>query len=79
MQANSAPCEKCTTEISTDAEICPSCGYEPASSSRTVRKVFLVVGWFLTISIIGSPIGIPMLLLYYIADRRVEGERPASV
>jgi hypothetical protein len=72
------PCQKCQTDINTDAEVCPSCGFDPQSDGRLMRKVFLVGGILLTASLIGAPIGIPMLLTYYIAVRNVREKRPTA-
>lgn len=33
--SDTAPCEKCNSQISTDALKCPQCGYEPSSSYLT--------------------------------------------
>ena len=77
MGEQTAPCEQCQCEINTDAKICPQCGFDPQANGRLMRKVFFIGGFFLTLSIIGSPIGIPMLLLYYIADKQVGKKRPA--
>jgi hypothetical protein len=79
MGTDTAPCEQCRTEIDIDAATCPQCGFDPQANGRLMRKVFLVGGFFLTLSIIGAPLGIPMLLLWYVADRQVKKQQPAAV
>jgi len=78
MQSDTGLCEKCDSEVSTNAERCPNCGYAPQAKGRTVRKLFFVFGMLLTLSVIGAPVGIPMLLLYWFADRQVSGKTVVS-
>jgi hypothetical protein len=79
METQTAPCEKCKSKIRTDAELCPECGYDPQKNGRLMRKVFFIVGLLLTASVIGSPVGIPMLVIAIYANHRVGNQRPAAV
>lgn len=73
------PCTKCTREISTDASVCPECGYDPQSKGRLARRIFYIVGVVCTVSIIAAPIGIPILLFYYFAEKQVSKKTPTAV
>lgn len=39
--ANTQPCSKCGTDISTEVERCPQCGYEPSNSILSVLVFWL--------------------------------------
>lgn len=78
MDTATAPCQQCQREIPHTASVCPECGYDPQANGRLIRKIFLVGGVLLTLSIIGAPLGIPMLALYAIADWQVSKQTPTA-
>ena len=78
MESDTGVCQKCHSEISASAEVCPECQFDPQKNGRLMRKIFFFGGWFLTICIVGAPIGIPMLLAYYIADYQVSQKKPTA-
>jgi len=57
-----APCERCGRSVSTDAITCPECGYSPLDSGAIGRKLFLIVGVILTGTLVGAPLGLPMII-----------------
>ncbi|RLM59652.1 hypothetical protein DVK02_02630 [Halobellus sp. Atlit-31R] len=48
-----APCDRCDTPISTDAERCPVCGYQPAGyNPRLLRVGEVVFATTITVSVL---------------------------
>lgn len=76
--SDTAPCVKCQSEISTAAERCPQCGYDPASEGRTARKTRMTVGFFLTATIILAPIGLPMAYINWKRERKASQRGPTD-
>jgi hypothetical protein len=75
---DSAACQKCKSEISTEADRCPECGYEPAAKGGTTRWWMMFLGGLLTMTVIGAIIGIPMILVGYYATRKARGRKPTT-
>jgi len=63
-------CSECQTEVEPEAKTCPHCGYAPQEKHKTMSKVYFIVGILLTLSIVGSPIGIPLMYLGYHFDKK---------
>lgn len=57
------PCRECREPISVEANRCPHCGHiGVANKTILVSGVTIAVGVFLSVSIIGAIIGVPMTL-----------------
>lgn len=67
-----ATCRKCNGDVSPDASRCKHCGYDTSSHSKW-RWVWGIPGLILTMSIIGAPIGLPMLWNAYKHRKAYEG------
>ena len=65
-------CKKCGGEVETDVSRCRHCGYDTASHSK-YRWLWGIPGFVLTMSLVGSPIGIPMLWKAYKHRKAYEG------
>lgn len=65
-----APCLQCASEINSEALRCPECGHSPLDDGHTGRKVLSVFGWLLTATLIGAPVGLPLIGLSWWAKRQ---------
>lgn len=61
---DTAPCSKCGTEISTEVDRCPQCGYEPSNSilAQLVFWLFalpggVIFGFIIVVSILAAVTG----------------------
>jgi len=71
------PCLKCRSEISTEAERCPECGYDPSAQDNRGRWL-IPIGALLTMTVVGAIIGIPMILLGWLGKRAAAGQKPTT-
>lgn len=76
--SETAACLKCRSEIDTEASRCPECGYEPSARKARGRKWMIGLGGILTATVIGSVIGIPMILIGWWAGRRAAKRKPTT-
>jgi len=72
-----APCEKCRKEISTKAQICPECGYNPSGTGKRTRQFRGLLAIVCILSVVGIPIGALLLLTNKIERKRAKEKRPA--
>lgn len=72
MPETSATCKRCGQEVQADARRCSNCGYDVNSHSKW-RWIWGLPGAVLTVSIIGSPIGLPMLWKAYKHRKSYQG------
>ena len=73
-----APCEKCESEISVEAETCPMCDFEPSSGHKYKIEILNLLGVLFTLSIAGAPIGVICFGLAYLYKREVKGKTPTG-
>lgn len=71
-------CQQCQNEIEPHATRCPHCGYNPAQEGRIRRGMLKVVGFVLCISVVGAPIGIPLLWFADLQNRKAEQRTPTQ-
>lgn len=71
-------CTECKTEVEPDAKTCPHCGYAPQEKHKTISKIYFFAGILLTLSIVGSPIGIPLMFLGYHFDKKRQNQTVAQ-
>lgn len=76
--AETAPCKKCTEEISTEAKRCPECGYEPSSHGRWWRQGGMLIGFILTITLVGAIVGIPLMILSWYGNKQADRWTPTN-
>lgn len=76
--SETAPCLKCRSEISVEAERCPECSYEPNAEGSRGRWWFKTIGALLTMTVIGAVIGIPMLMIAWLGDRGMKDRKPTT-
>ena len=73
MSDTDAVCRRCQEAVAEGADRCPHCNYDTNGHSRS-RWVWGIPGFILTMSVIGAPIGIPMLYKAYKHRKRYEGD-----
>lgn len=61
MAPDTAPCAKCGTDIQTDVDRCPACGYDPAEEGKLKRGVTVILGGLIGLTGIGAPLGLWMI------------------
>jgi hypothetical protein len=64
--------------ITTEASKCPECGYEPTKSDRISRGILRWISYLLILSIVGSIIGFPLLLLALYNDKKAKERKPTT-
>lgn len=55
-------CQECRAEVDQEAHRCPHCGHEAGEKILKRAKRQQKIGIFLSLFIIGIPIGVPLLL-----------------
>jgi len=73
-----APCKECHSGIDATASRCPECGYSPQDRGKTARKVCVVAGFILSATVVAAPIGIPMVVVGLIAERKKDNQTAAQ-
>jgi len=76
--AATAACQKCATDISTDADRCPACGYEPGTDGQLARTVGFIIAGLLCITVIGAVIGVPLAIGLWKLETTVKERTPTS-
>jgi len=71
-------CYQCKSEINAQANVCPECGFDPQKVGRTSRTALRVLGYLFTFTIIGSVIGIPLLISAHIQDKQAKNRTPTT-
>ena len=56
-------CNQCKEEVGDEATKCPKCEYNPGRSKRKSGSILLLCGILISVTIIGSPLGIPIAIL----------------
>lgn len=73
--AQSLVCEECRSEVSEQANTCPSCGYNPAKDLERVAKTQYILAAICFFTIIGSPLG---LVFAWSAHKKRKQKKNAS-
>ncbi|WP_128081402.1 MULTISPECIES: hypothetical protein [unclassified Haloferax] len=60
-------CEKCRSEISAEATVCPNCGYNPGKSESRTGSAMIILGSMCIFSVLLSPVG---LILVYFGNKK---------
>lgn len=63
------PCVNCGDDIPVTASECPRCEYRRSKGSHVTEIVHLIAGNFLTLTVIGAVLGLPLM---YRALRRLQ-------
>lgn len=71
-------CKKCDSDISDDADKCAHCGYEPAKKGTKTRLMMLLVGFSLTMTVVGSFVGVPMMIWALYDGRKAKERKPTT-
>jgi RNA polymerase subunit RPABC4/transcription elongation factor Spt4 len=71
-------CYQCKSEINEQAKVCPECGFNPVKVGRTSRTALRWLGYLCTFTIIGSVIGIPLLISAHIQDKQAKKRKPTT-
>jgi len=72
-------CEKCREPIaSEDVQICPECGFDAAAEHRTYAKRRARWGIFLSLTIVGLPLGLWLIYGSSKARKRADAATPAT-
>lgn len=66
------PCRRCGAPASTGATACPECGYDVERHDRP-RLLLGAIGTALTLSVVGAPLGVPLLWRAYRHRRLARG------
>jgi len=79
-QQESIECARCGEASDSGTKKCPNCEYGPQESMQQTGAVFLILGFILSSSIVGSPLGIPMMIvgffwIYKGGNLTIESER----
>lgn len=72
MDPNALTCRECDSQVTPTARVCPSCGYD-VSSHELWKRVWGFPGTMLTLSIVFTPLGLPMLWKAYRHRLAAEG------
>lgn len=73
-----AQCSECMEPVESDATTCSNCGFSPANEGALARRLCSGIGYLLTATIVGAPVGIPMILLSYLVGKSKENQTPAN-
>jgi len=71
-------CLRCHVPISIEATVCPACGYAPQRSYKSEGGFAKVAGFLISLTIVGSVIGMP---LWWYGRKRVQqaqGMKPTN-
>ena len=69
-------CSKCREPLPESSSRCGNCGYAPAKEYNRKKWLYGVVGFVLTVSVIGVPIGLPLLWFGYRNRKKAEKATP---
>jgi len=69
-------CSECRAQVAEAASRCENCGYNPAGGYNRKKWLWGIPGVILTFSVIGIPLGVPML---WIARRNRKKAESATV
>ncbi|MFC7202855.1 hypothetical protein ACFQJC_04960 [Haloferax namakaokahaiae] len=70
-------CEKCREPIREDAVKCPNCSYEPEKTHRRKSKWYIGIGALISLTFVGAIIGLPLMLVGFIHQRKESKVSPA--
>jgi len=76
--ATTAPCQKCATHISAQADRCPACGYEPGTDGQLARTVGFMFAGLLCLTVVGGVVGIPLAIALWNIEMTVKERTPTS-
>jgi heme/copper-type cytochrome/quinol oxidase subunit 2 len=70
-------CSECREAVSDTASKCPHCGYTPAKGHKRKMWLWGIPGVMLTFSVVGIPLGVPMLWIARRNRKKAEKATPA--
>lgn len=70
-------CRKCESSVTPTATVCPTCGYDVTSHHRW-KLIWGIPGMVMSLSVVFTPLGLPMLWKAYRHRLAAEGTVTAS-
>ena len=71
-------CLRCHVSIPTEATVCPVCGYAPQRSYKSEGSFAKVFGILISLTIVGSVIGIPIWWYGRKRKQQAQGMKPTN-